>query len=50
MSDIQKLIPSFRTEMGAEQLRFKYSGSYMDFVRNVIRRRTIYAGPEGLYF
>jgi hypothetical protein len=48
--EIQRLVSVFRTEMAAEQLKLKYSGSFMDFVRNVSRRRTIYAGPEGLIF
>ena len=42
-NDIQQMIPSFRTEMAAELLRFKYSGSFMDFARNVTRRRTRYS-------
>jgi hypothetical protein len=38
--EIQRLVSVFRTEMAAEQLKLKYSGSFIDFVRNVSRRRT----------
>ena len=41
--EIQRLVSVFRTEMAAEQLKLKYSGSFMDFVRNVSRRRTRYS-------
>lgn len=40
---IERMIPAFRTAMAGELLKFKYSGTFMDFARNVTRRRTMFS-------